>query len=127
MAELLVDKNLLSALPAQVAKELRVFPLREETGVIVVAALRGHDTQIGEDLAFVLGKNVAIETWPDEELLNLIQQHYGTLALQSESARTPGTDTPDESTHDQQGISLSMSGGSVVALVNDLISNAIRM
>jgi hypothetical protein len=72
MAELLIDKKLLSALPAQVAKDLKVFPLREEAGVTVLAAGKGYDPQIEADLAFLLGKNVTIETWPDEELRPLI-------------------------------------------------------
>jgi hypothetical protein len=69
MAELLVDERLVSALPAQVANDLRVLPLREEAAVIVLAAGKGYDPQIAADLAFLLGKDVTIETWPDEELL----------------------------------------------------------
>jgi type II secretory ATPase GspE/PulE/Tfp pilus assembly ATPase PilB-like protein len=68
---------ILKLIPKQLAYELSALPIREEEGSIVVALPEKHTQQTVDDLAFLLGKPVIVETADAAQLQEAIVRLYG--------------------------------------------------
>jgi type II secretion system protein E len=72
------DLKLLQLVPAQFAKEYKVFPLREEPdGSIIVAISDPLNITIVDDLRLLLDRAIKPIVCAEEEILDNIDQYYG--------------------------------------------------
>jgi type IV pilus assembly protein PilB len=120
-----IDADVLKLIPKATAAEFTVLPLRMENDVVVVAVPEQHEHQLMNDLEFFLGKKVKAELFPQKVLQEALQHHYGISIIEMQKA----TETAPEFysvREDERQVDAS-SDGSVVTLVNRLISDAIKM
>lgn len=129
-----IDQTVLSLIPRETAIELGVLPLAVNGEAIVVALPFDHDKQTISDLAFYFGKKIQAREFSPEELQLAIHKHYGVSAVERQRRITPSESEflsvkeTEESIEDSRDPSNAhVSDGSVVALVNRLITDAIDM
>jgi len=73
-----LSAELLALIPAGVARNFGVVPVRSEAGgVVVVAAVDPFDTNTAADLAFALGRGVRLVVADPREVRRLLQRHFG--------------------------------------------------
>ena len=120
-----IDADVLKLIPKATAAELSVLPLRIENGVVVVAVSEKYERQLVSDLEFYLGKKVKPELVPAKDLQEALQRYYDISTIEMKKA----TEAAPEflSVREEERQTDSSTDGSVVTLVNRLISDAIKM
>lgn len=129
-----IAPEILSLIPRATASELSVLPLWVEGGGLLVAIPEGSDAQVLSDLEFVLGRPVRGVAVPVETLKEALHRFYGISRSQAE-----GTEPADSEfvllKEAEEGkaaglppsVGEATADGSIVALVNRTITEAIRM
>jgi len=69
--------ELLEAVDPETAKLFDVLPVRQEPGKLVVALGNPQNTAVLDDLRFVTGGDVEGVLAPEDQIKELVQQHYG--------------------------------------------------
>jgi type IV pilus assembly protein PilB len=124
--ELTIEPAVLGLIPKNMAMELSVLPLRVNGDAVVVALAENYSPQVVGDLAFLMGKRVVAETFEAGVLARALRKHYGVSDMDSHRHSVSGT--PEFLSAREKPLQEETSGdGSVVALVNRIISDAIRM
>jgi len=134
LASINISQKVLSLIPKTTALEYNVLPLSAENGTIVVALPENHNKELLNDLAFLLGKKIKVETVPPDILSEAIKRFYEVTDVE---ARKASISSPieisllkDES-FNKSGSHLPKneisSDGSAVTLVNKIISDAIHL
>lgn len=133
LASIEIQPSVLALIPKNLALELCVLPLSVDNGTVVVAIPDRENARLLSDLTFFLGKKVKPVPASTEELSQAIQKFYdlSNIEVQKHSHRENNLGTTDsefvpvkdeiEKEHD------SIADGSVVTLVNRIISDAIQM
>jgi type IV pilus assembly protein PilB len=121
-----IPSGVLTLVPRAAAAELCVLPVSIDNDAIVVAVPEQSDARLVSDLEFMLGKKVRALKVPSGMLMNAIQNHYGISDV--EVRRTSVTRAAEilPVGHEEPAVEPT-SDGSVVALANGIISDAIRM
>lgn len=137
-----IAKDVLHLIPKEVAVNFMVVPLSVDNGIVRVGLPDDHDEQGADDIAFFLGKKVAVETFPRSVITTALQKFYGVSEIDlARSKRTENSEvvsvrdavSEDEPSHEKPDPRLAHSGmtlssdGSAVAMANRLIADAIRM
>lgn len=122
-----IAPEVLNLIPKATALELLVLPLKVERDCAVVAVRDNHDPKLLQDISFFLGKRVEPELVETEILQAAIRRFYGISNL--EVHRTSVSQQPEfHSVSEEASTAASVpTDGSVVNLVNRIISDAIRM
>ena len=125
LQSIIIDADVLKLIPKATAAELSVLPLRIENDVVVVAVSDQYDRQLISDLEFYLGKKIKPEPVPAKDLQEALQRYYDISTIEMKKA----TETAPEflSVREEERQSDASSDGSVVTIVNRLISDAIKM
>lgn len=147
LSQVNIDPDILRLIPKEVAVNFMVLPLSVDNGIVRVALPDDHDDQAVDDIAFFLGKKVAVEKFPRSVITVALQKFYGVSEIDlARSKRTESSEvvsvrdavSEDEPSREKQdprlnhspkgqaGMTLS-SDGSAVAMANRLITDAIRM
>ncbi len=128
--------EVLRLIPKDTALELLALPVSLEGDAVVVAIAEDSDWEILSDLAFLIGKKIRFERVPANELLGAIQKQYGVSGAELRVPRAGTRAKPAEvlslkddptTKGEQESAEHVPADGSVVALVNRIISDAIRM
>ena len=121
-----IDPEVLKLLPKTAALEMTVLPLRIEGNTIVVALAEDYQRELVSDLEFLFGKRVRVETYPIDILLEAIQKQYGITDLEAKKSMGSGSSEFISVKEEERRVEFA-SDGSVVGLVNRLITDAISM
>lgn len=130
---LTIPPEVLSLVPRTTAAELVVLPLAVENGSVTLALPMDHDPQILPDLAFMLGRQLKVQTYPSDVLARAIRRHYGVSdidarkSLASSSSEFLSVKEAHEADDAARADADSSSDGSVVTLVNRIITDGIQM
>ncbi len=134
IASIEIPPDILRLIPKQTAMEMGVLPISLDQDELLVGVPEGHPSQLFADLAFLTGKRIKAEAIPSDILLSAIQKHYGIsgaemripLATESGSG-TEFVSVKEAELEDEEIASGGSADGSVVALVNKIVSDAIHM
>src|SRR5262245_5691409 len=89
-----VPAALIELVPESVARENVVLPLRLEGRLLHVAAADPGDLMTRDKLTFILNKDIRLVQFPQEELIEAINRHYGQTETESvDSMLVEFTDT----------------------------------
>jgi type IV pilus assembly protein PilB len=121
-----IDPEILRLLPKTSALELSVLPIRMDGERIVVALPEAFAQDIVSDLEFIFGRKIKVETYPNDVLMSAIQKHYGITDLEAKKSAGDGS-SEFVSVREEERQAEFSSDGSVVGLVNRLITDAISM
>lgn len=70
--------NILRLIPAQMARDYKVFPIRfESDGSLLIAISDPLNIHIVDDLRLFLDKNITPVVCPEDEIIDYIDLHYG--------------------------------------------------
>jgi type IV pilus assembly protein PilB len=123
-----IRPDVLRLIPKRLALELCVLPIASENGTITVALAEGFDQKVLSDIAFLTGKKVLIEIVPRDALLAEIGRHYGVTEAELNKSSNAATSFEDATFKKSDTKIISVGGnGSIVSLVNQIISDAIHM
>ncbi len=121
-----IDPEVLKLIPKATASKLMVLPLFRDNGSVTVAMHEGYQAEELFDLSFLIGSTVKPEVVPRERLMSALQKHYGITDIEMKRSEAAGQSEfhsmREETVHLE-----SSSDGSVVTLVNQLITDAIQM
>jgi type IV pilus assembly protein PilB len=121
-----IDKKVLGLLPKNLALDLPALPLQEEKEGVRIALEENHSQQTVDDLAFLLGKPIIVEKYPSEELLKAIGKHYDISDAETGHVSRSSSRTELISAKEDQN-SAPVFDGSIIPLVNRIVSDAIQM
>jgi type IV pilus assembly protein PilB len=121
-----IQPEVLQLISKATASKLTALPLSRENGTVVVALPEGFEPGVIGDLSFLLGLKVKPEVVPQHELLAALKKHYGITDIES---RRDAVASSSEflSVREDEVTKESSSDGSVVTLVNRVITDAIQM
>jgi type IV pilus assembly protein PilB len=121
-----IDSEVLKLIPKNTASELLVLPLFAQNGEVLVALPEKYDRQVIHDLSFLLGKKIKVETYPEAILTSAIQRFYGVSDVEvRNNVKTASSEFI--SLKEEEKKTEYSTDGSVVSLVNKIISDAIHM
>ncbi len=120
-----IDPSVLKLVPRKTAVDLSVLPVSAENGTVVVAVAEDCRKDVIADVTFLLGKKVNPERHPRRELEKAIQRLYDVSPMEANRNATHETAEFVSIKEEERKVE-SVSDGSVVALVNQIISEAIR-
>jgi len=121
--------SLIETVPAHLARDYGVFPLRAEGPALVLAAVDPFNSQVIDDLTFALSRDIRIAVTEPERVQALIKQHYGEDSTSIDDLLREFSTT--EFAEKEQDISLddleALAGQTpVVRFVNLVLAQAIR-
>lgn len=121
----LVPQGLIEMIPTETAINYRVLPLERNNGSIRLAADDGMDSNQVSDIAFILNKQVKVESWPEAEIDQALKHFYDYQENNEENVETEykvldSTPPPIARTNDQ------LEESSIIDIVNSIISKAIH-
>jgi type IV pilus assembly protein PilB len=122
-----IDPEVLKLVPKSTALDLMVLPLAVEANAVRVALPVEYDKQVISDLTFLFGKKVNVETVPADALLHAIQRIYGFSNIEARKSAGSGATSEFVSLKEEERKVELSSDGSVVPLVNRIITDAIEM
>jgi type IV pilus assembly protein PilB len=79
-----IPKDVLQTVPASVARMYTAVPIRVQGNVVTLAVLDPYNPQLGEELSFVLGKDVELAVAPSKQIEEAVNRFY---AEESESLK----------------------------------------
>lgn len=121
-----IKPEILALIPRQTALEFSAIPLEVNEASVTVALSSGYQPQIIEDLAFLLGKRIVPAVHPPDKITSALHRLYNVTS--AEAQRTAVSSDPEFlSVREEEAPVETSSDGSVVALVNRIVSDAIRM
>ena len=121
-----IKSDVLKLIPKKTALELCVLPLAAENGTATVGFPNNCRQELVSDIAFLLGQKVNAEKFSPDDLAKAILRFYGISAL--ETTRSSGNEkTEFVSVKEEERTAEIASDGSVVSLVNQMVTEAIRM
>jgi type IV pilus assembly protein PilB len=126
LQSIIIDPEVLKLLPKTTALDLFVLPLRIEGNTVVVALTEDYQRELVPDLEFLFGKRVRVETYPIDILLDAIQRQYGITDLEAKKSLGSASSEFISVKEEERRVEFE-SNGSVVGLVNRLITDAISM
>ncbi|HOV98344.1 MAG TPA: GspE/PulE family protein [Bacteroidota bacterium] len=126
-ASLKIDQEVLKLIPKQMAVDLCVLPLSKDDGAIHIAMVENYDRKILNELSFVLGKKIVVEIFPQDVLVEAIKQHYGFSNFETIKSEPEELNSEFVSLKEEEKKVEFSSDGSVVSLVNRIITDAIDM
>jgi type IV pilus assembly protein PilB len=120
-----INNHLSSILPERTLREMMVLPLNEEDGAIIFAACVGHAPDLQNDLSFITGRKIILQTYPESEIVSAIDRLFGPKGRET----TPNTNGLSEFVSIQEDESRidASADGTIITLVNQIISDAIHM
>jgi type IV pilus assembly protein PilB len=126
VTSLSIDSEVLKLIPKSAALELSVLPIRATEEGVVIVLPEGYHRQVRDDLAFFLGRKVIVETAAEDLLRGAIKRFYNVSEMELNQA---GVAAPAEiiSLQDEKHQRAFSFDGSVVNLVNQILTDAIRM
>lgn len=127
ITSLKVDQETLKLIPKQMALDLCILPLSRDGESVRVALIENYDRKILNDLSFVLGKKIIIETFPQNILIEAIKQFYGFSNIDSIKPTAMDSESEFVSLKEEEKKVEFSSDGSIVSLVNRIITDAIDM
>jgi type IV pilus assembly protein PilB len=142
LSEYLVDPAVMSVIPEDTARRLKVLPLFQVESTLTLAMADPGDLRVIDELRFRTGCEVNPVIATDSDILRAIDQHYGPVAPSSSpSPRAPHSPAKAKPRFPSQGssaVSTSSAGPAVtpeaegveaapvVKLVNQLLTQAIQ-
>ncbi|MEM1185624.1 MAG: ATPase, T2SS/T4P/T4SS family [Planctomycetota bacterium] len=123
LATIVVERDVLETLPAQLVYKQRCVPIDRENGSLVVATSDPFELTALDELKLLTGLSIELVLADEDELHKFIRAHYGvggdTLDEMADSAEADleASDTNDEVEQAQQA--------GVIKLVNDLLIEAV--
>jgi type II secretion system protein E len=130
----ILPRETLSVLPAEFALRHRVVPLEVHNGLLRMAVCQANDWQLLGDLEFLTGKRIEAVEFSESEILDKISEVYG---VQPSAVGTFGAEPEQFELMEKERDSVEdgQANGrrscqewdevSVVALVNEIVTNAI--
>jgi type IV pilus assembly protein PilB len=127
LESLKIDQEVLKLVPKQTAMDLLVLPLKVDENSVHVALPENYHKSVLSDLTFLFRKKVTVETAPTDMLINAIQRFYGISSIEARKSGGGGISSEFVSLRDEERKVEFSSDGSVVPLVNRMITDAIEM
>src|SRR3989338_9733362 len=75
-----ISKAILKEVPARVAEKYSILPLENAGGVLRVAGPRELTREEKEEIRIVLGRKVAFDAYPRDQVATAVFRHYGLSA-----------------------------------------------
>jgi len=126
-----IDPEVIKLVPRQYAVEHSLIPLSVDGDEIIIAIEGNYDESVINDLSFLLGKKIIVEIVESEIIRKTIGDIYNLHIDETQkenkfiTSELPRAGESHEQYQDQNDHVTS--DGSIVTLVNGMISNAIRM
>ncbi|MCX5695388.1 MAG: GspE/PulE family protein [Candidatus Omnitrophica bacterium] len=128
LKEINISAEAVRVVPAKFVQHYGFMPLTLEDGILTVAVFNPMDVWLAENIKLNLGFSVRRVLTTRHEVEEGILKHYGSVAGTvdkiMEGKQGPGTHVKDESVED---IEKNAEEASVIKLVNQIISEAIKM
>jgi hypothetical protein len=83
-------REVLALVPAVVARENNVLPLRLEGPVLYVATADASDILLRDKLSFVLNRDIRLIEYPRSDIVRAVRQFYGETKTESGASRLKG-------------------------------------
>ncbi|MBI1806239.1 MAG: type II/IV secretion system protein [Ignavibacteria bacterium] len=134
LATIIIPPETLALIPKSTVVEHSVLPLSSENGTVLVALPEDYNKEVLNDLSFLLGKNIKVEVAPSEVLTAAIKRLYDVSDVEARKTSLSSSIAISSLTEDHTSQSGGRSfkdrasaDGSIVTLVNKIISDAIHM
>lgn len=113
-------------LPKEVAQNFSALPLSMEGETVVIALPENHEQRVVHDLAFYLGKRIKVETFPADIIAQALQHWYGVSSTEIRKLNSEEVAEVVSLREEEKKTEFS-ADGSIVSLVNRMITDAIQM
>lgn len=134
LAGLNIAKEVLSRIPARLAKEYKIFPIEETETYLKIAMVNPYDLQAIDDIQLLAKKRVKPVKTPLEEIENAINKYYGLGASAVEKLAEEDTNGKEatgpvvlEATAEDIDVMEGADDAVVVNFVNNLLQEAVRL
>ncbi len=122
--------EVLKLLPKEVAANLSALPLSIEGETVVIALPEKYEPRVVHDLTFFLGKKIRVETYPPDVIAQALEHWYQVsgVDIQRKNSDVAAAHEIVSLRDEEIGKKVEFTtDGSIVALVNRMITEAIQM
>lgn len=127
LSKTIVPKEILQKIPEKLARELKVVPIEERDGKLIIAMADPEDIQTKEIIKKITQKSIVARLASEEDLIKILDQYSGFDTELREAIETVDKESNEkEASEKEELLRISSESAPAARIVSSLLKRAIR-